>query len=68
MAILQRFVILFTVFISCRLISLVNADTPYKELYFEQNVDHFNPYSKIYGKQTFMQRYLVQGERDLITF
>jgi len=64
MDILQSFVLLCIVSISSSTIRFVSADTPYKEFYFEQMVDHFNLYWKNYGKQTFMQRYLVQGERE----
>jgi len=65
MAILHSFIFLCVVFINRGFISSASADTPYKEFYFEQTIDHFNVYWKSYGKQTFMQRYLVQGEREL---
>ena len=35
---------------------------PYKELFFEQQIDHFNSYWEAYGKQTFLQRYLIQDK------
>jgi len=59
---LQMFVFLCFMFINCSFARLASVDTPYKEFYFEQTVDHFNMYWKNYGKETFMQRYLVQGE------
>lgn len=34
---------------------------PFKELYFDQYVDHFNFLS--FGQQTFKQRILIQGNR-----
>jgi dipeptidyl-peptidase-2 len=34
----------------------------YKELYYEQVIDHFNVYWKSYGRETFPQRYLVQDK------
>jgi len=63
----QIFVLLCVVFANCSVFGSVSADTPYKEFYFEQTIDHFSVYWKSYGKQTFMQRYLLQGERELWT-
>lgn len=34
---------------------------PYKELFFEQQADHFNFYERNLEKPTFNQRYLIQG-------
>ena len=65
MEILQRVILLCAVFINLSFFSLASVDMPYKEFYFEQTIDHFNVYWKNYGKRTFMQRYLVQGEREL---
>jgi len=62
---LHIFVLLCTTFQNFSTVCSGSVDTPYKEFYFEQTVDHFNMYSKNYGKQTFMQRYLIQGEREL---
>jgi len=63
MEITHGFVLLCTVTISNSLLTSATADTPYKEFYFEQKIDHFNSYWKNYGKEVFMQRYLVQGTR-----
>ncbi len=38
-----------------------DASVPYKELWFNQDVDHFSFNTAIYGKSTFRERYLVQG-------
>jgi len=65
MDIVQSFALLCIIYVSGTRFGLTSADIPYKELYFEQTIDHFNLYWKSYGKQTFMQRYLVQGERTL---
>lgn len=65
MELLRSFVVLCIAFINSSFFSLASVDTPYKELYFEQKIDHFNAYWKTYGKETFMQRYLVQGKRVL---
>lgn len=45
-------------------ITAVSAFVPYKELFFEQKLDHFNFHgdSSLYGKETFQQRYLVQDQ------
>jgi len=65
MEILHSVVLICAVFTNLSFFSLASVDTPYKEFYFEQTIDHFNTYWKNYGKRTFMQRYLVQGEREL---
>ena len=57
---LRSFALLCILSINCSLLSFASADTPYKEFYFEQTIDHFNTYWN-YGKVTFKQRYLVQG-------
>jgi len=64
---LRSIVLLCIAFAYVAFFSFASADTPYKELYFDQAIDHFNVYWKSYGKQTFMQRYLVQGEQQLWT-
>lgn len=65
MGVLHRLVFLCVVTMNCGVFSFASGVTPYKEFYFEQTVDHFNTYWKTYGKQTFKQRYLVQGLRYL---
>ncbi|ELU17643.1 hypothetical protein CAPTEDRAFT_152094 [Capitella teleta] len=39
-----------------------SAQTPYKEQFFEQTIDHFNSYWAQYGKRTYKQRYLIQDK------
>jgi len=67
MGILNSVALLCILSVNCSLFSLASADTPYKELYFEQTIDHFNVYWRHYGKPTFLQRYLVQGEFEMWT-
>jgi len=63
----RSIILLVVMFASGTFIGLASVDVPYKEFYFEQTIDHFNVYWKSYGKETFMQRYLVQGEREMWT-
>ena len=59
-AVLVMLVVVFGV------IALVDGHgTPFVEKYFDQVVDHFNFYTKPLGKDTYKQRYLVQGECDV---
>ncbi|XP_055959057.1 dipeptidyl peptidase 2-like isoform X1 [Patella vulgata] len=44
----------------CLAYSSVLSNVSYKELYFEQTIDHFNPLS--YGEKKFKQRYLLQDQ------
>jgi len=68
MVVLHGFVSLFIVTISNSFCGFARADTPYKEFYFEQKIDHFNSYWKTYGKESFKQRYLVQGAYTVLAF
>ncbi|ESO86331.1 hypothetical protein LOTGIDRAFT_235397 [Lottia gigantea] len=49
-----------TVLCMILLLNCVTSDVPYKELYYDQIVDHFNYIS--YGQQRFKQRYLIQDK------
>ena len=49
--------ILFT-FLGC----LTVDGYTYKELFFDQVIDHFNFYSENVATETYKQRYLVQGK------
>ena len=44
-------------------VTYTDAVVPYQENWIDQNVDHFNFYSTVYGKTTYKQKYLVQGDK-----
>ena len=50
--------ILVIISLNCMVITCAHS-VPYKELYIDQYVDHFNFVS--YGEFIFKERYLVQG-------
>ena len=44
-------------------VTYTDAVVPYQENWIDQDVDHFNFYSSVYGKTTYRQKYLVQGDK-----
>ena len=56
--------ILVIISLTCMVITCAHS-VPYKELYIDQHVDHFNFVS--FGESIFKERYLVQGLFVMIT-
>lgn len=53
---------LHLLFIGCLFGCSVALSPPFKEVFFDQNIDHFNFYENSYSTPTFRQRYLLQDK------